>query len=116
LNRALVASGDDLKVEYERFGRYQTGTVFRMTADSGSNPLQLLLDGEYWEAVKIDKITPEPSGAQATDGRLLYTFHPAGRDPARITLYVTPQRAWLHRGRVGFPNGRWVEFTQLVYP
>jgi hypothetical protein len=116
LNRAVMTSSDDLKVEYERFGRYQTGTVFRITAKNLSNARQLLLDGEYWEAVKIDEITPDPSGVQLTGRKLLYQFDSSGPELAIITLYVIPQRAGLRRGRVSFPTGPSLEFAQLVYP
>lgn len=115
LNQAVAGDGT-LKVEYQRFGRYQTAGRFQVTAGGGSRALQLMLDGDYWESVRIDRVTPEPASVQGGGRALTYTFHPAVTGPARITLHVTPQHAWRHRGRVGLPGGPWVEFTQIVYP
>jgi hypothetical protein len=119
LSRA-EAQGAGLRIEYERFERYQAPSEIRVrltpeaVADGG---VSLVLDGDYADRVPLERIDPEPERSAPTlDGHVLYFPVPRDAQPGTIIFQIRPQRVGFVRGRIGIAGAAPVPFTQFVWP
>jgi hypothetical protein len=119
LSRA-EAQGAGLRIEYERFERYQAPSEIRVrpTPEAvADGSVALMLDGDYAERVQVERIDPEPERAAPTaGGHVLYFPVPRDARPGTVTFRIRPQRVGLVHGRIGIAGAAPVSFTQLVWP
>jgi hypothetical protein len=116
---AASAAGRDgtLRIEYERFGRFDTESRIRLLARPGGDPAEVWLDRSYAESVDLERILPTPALVSLDGDRVAYRFPapPAGA-LLDVVLEVRFRRPGRLRGRAGVPGGETVEFGQFVYP
>jgi hypothetical protein len=116
LSHAEVRSPDgSLAIGYERFLR--SGRTMRLVVEvSGTGALELHVNREYFENLKIDRITPEPESVAvgADDVRLTFAAGPAG---GRTILFdAEPLHMGRYQAAFGLaPGTAAVQFRQLVY-
>jgi hypothetical protein len=119
LSRA-EAQGVGLRIEYERFERYQAPSEIRVRLTPESvveGTVALLLDGDYADRVPVERIDPEPErSAPTAGGHILYFPVPRDAQPGTVIFQIRPQRAGLVRGRIGLVGAAPVSFTQFVWP
>jgi hypothetical protein len=113
-------SAGPLTLEYERFVRNLSPTVFRLRVDSGvavDQQIGVWLDQDLVDKFDITQIIPEPIDAEAGADRVVYYFGVTESDPlSEITFDVQPSEPGLSRSRLGIVNGPEIEFDQFIYP
>jgi hypothetical protein len=123
LSRATVDVPGLMRVEYQRFARYETPetlTIHLLPAATGGSSVQVGLDRQYLDRSKVDSIVPPPQRVRAADDRLVYEFDVARPGGAlTVALVLEPQRIGWARGRITLERGSapgQVTFGQFVYP
>jgi hypothetical protein len=111
-NATLEREG--LRLEYERFCRLQRSTQLRFTIGGTGDSVLLLIGAEYLDAVIIDRITPEPSKAEAVSDGVVFQFVLQG--PAAVTFHLTPRKFGLVSGKARLGQAAPIPFTQFIYP
>lgn len=110
------ADGASGRVEYERFLRYglSTDIVIGPTGSAqGVNRVEI--DADYLEALRIERITPEPAAVRISGPRIAYEFATTAPG-ASISFHVRPQQLWRQTSAVRIDGGAPLEISQLVYP
>ncbi len=119
LSHAETSAGP-LTLEYERFVRKLSPTVFHLRIDSSAavdQHIGIWLDQSLVDKFDIAQIIPEPVDAEAGEGRVVYYFGVTESDPlSEITLDVQPSEPGVSHSRLGLVDGPEIEFDQLIYP
>jgi hypothetical protein len=105
---------EGLRLEHERFCRWQRGTDLRFTIGGTGDPVLLLLGSEYLDRVKIERITPEPGKVEAVSDGVVFQFFLQG--PAAVTFHLTPKKFGLVSGKARLDQAAPITFTQFIYP
>ena len=110
------ADGPVGRVDYERFVRNGAPTELVVTAGGTSRGISRIeITAEFLEAVRVQRITPEPIAVRMQGEALVYEF--AAEAPGgRITFHLDPQRLWRHTAQVKIDAGAPLEISQLTYP
>ncbi len=120
LNVTTVGQGSPLEVEYERFARHSgpTEMLIRLGPDTvQGEEARVWIDREYLNAIKIEKVEPEPESVEAGQDRLTYIFKLERPDiPTTFLFHITPQEMGLYSIRVGIDGGKELRFSQFTYP
>lgn len=112
--------GDDLRLEYSRFGRLMSPMTLRVhLAESAArgDKVRLWLSRDYLAGVKVDQVMPEPDSVEAGKDRLTYTF--SLTDPSastEVAFHLEPQTFGPLPGEIGLENGSALGFRQFIYP
>lgn len=110
-----------LRVEYQRFARYQAPQTLTVRVDPAAThagEVRLWVDRRYLEHARIETITPEPSRVETAADRLVYVFamNRTG-EPATVAFDLQAERIGTIAGRVGLDGTEAAApFRQLVYP
>lgn len=110
-----------LRVEYQRFARYQAPQTLRAHVDpaaTGTGEVRLWIDRGYLADARVDTITPPPARVEAGGERLVYVF-PTSRpgEPVTIVFALQAEHIGPTSGRVGLDGGEtFAPFRQFVYP
>jgi hypothetical protein len=119
LSQAETSAGP-LTLEYDRFVRKISPTVFHLRIDSSAAVDQRIgvwLDQAVVDKFDIAQIIPEPVDAEAGSDRVVYYFGVAESAPiSEITFDVQPSEAGMTRSRLGLVDGPEIDFDQLIYP
>lgn len=106
-----------LRVEYERFARYEAAAVLRVLASPrrpAADRVRLEIDREYLKHVKVEWILPQPELEEGGTGGVAYIFRmPAGEE---INFHMTMLEFGRFSGRVTLDGRSSVRFSQYVYP
>ncbi len=112
--------GDGLRLEYERFRRYQAPAELRFHIAEGASPgdqVRLLISQDYLNGVQIQQVTPQPESVSGGRGRLTYIFgRTSPQQPITITFYLTTQQMGPLTGQVSLADGSLLPFRQFVFP
>jgi hypothetical protein len=112
--------GGPLWLEYSRYERNAKPIKLLIHLSPSAikeNELQLWIDGSYIEAMKVQRIEPEPESVKLEGDRFVYTFK--ARDlssTSKILFHVEPDKFGTVAAGVGLVNGPEVRFNQFVYP
>ena len=119
LSRA-EAEGPGLRIEYERFERYQAPSEIRVRLAPEAvvdGSVALMLDGDYADRVPVERIDPAPErSAPTAGGHILYFPVPPNARPGTVIFQIRPQLVGLVHGRIGIAGAAPVSFTQFVWP
>lgn len=113
LSRAS-AQGGGLRIEYERFARYQTPTKLRLLLSDAGETTQVEFSRRYLDSVQVEQITPEPNAVESIGEWLIYRF--SGPRTDAVTFHLTPDEFGNLSGSVKISGGNPVVFNQFVYP
>ena len=104
------------RVDYERFARYGLSTDLIVTpTDSAHGVNRVAISGDYLEALRVERITPEPAAVRMTGSNIVYEF--ASTAPgASISFHIRPQRLWRHSATITIDGGAPLHISQLTYP
>lgn len=121
LSRATAADNSSaLRVEYNRFERYQSPVMLRVHLGPGAAPdgkARLWLSRDYVENVELRHIDPEPESVEAASDRLVYTFNlPDPAQPTAVTYHLEPNEYGRRPVRIGLAGGPELQFSQFFYP
>lgn len=109
-----------VEIEYERFQRHTapgTLTIHLAPQAISGNTVSVHLNSELVDAIKVERITPDPARAKATERGVEYEIAlaaPGQRTVVRI--HFTWERAGIIDGEVGLAGGPAARFRQFVYP
>jgi hypothetical protein len=112
--------GTPLRVEYERFMRYQAPTQLRIhlgirAAQDGKVRLQV--SREYMENMQIEHITPEPQSVEMGPDDVYYLFSVTNSErPTTVTFNLIPQTPGWRAARVSLDEGQPIRLSALIYP
>jgi hypothetical protein len=113
-------SGAPLRLEYERFGRFQAPTMLRVqlgTSASRAGKARIWFSRNYLEAVEIERVNPEPERVEAHRDRFIYVFElPEPNQPTAITFFLEPAQIGSLPGQVGLDGSQALAFGQFIYP
>jgi hypothetical protein len=124
LSHAVTEVPDLLRVEYQRFTRYEDPETLVLRvgpAATASGRVRVSLSRDFLDKVKIDSVVPAPEISEGAEDRVVYTFRVAepGR-PLVVSYDVTAQQFGRIRGRARLEDGnlrnRELHFSQLAYP
>jgi hypothetical protein len=118
LSHAAAADpGGALRVEYERFLRM--GAVHRIQirarATGASGPLHLHIAREYYDAIEIERVQPEPEAVEIGPREVTLGFRPITAGELAIVIDSKPRRAGPRRLEIRSSTGGTVAIRQFVY-
>jgi hypothetical protein len=123
LSSSTVTVAGALRVEYQRFSRYQTPETLVVHVDPAAvrdSAVRIGLDRDYLGVSKVETVTPPPVSVRADGSELTYEFAVGRPDqPVMVTFVMQPERLGFSRGRVVLHRGEAPEtaaFWRLVYP
>jgi hypothetical protein len=115
LSRAHTDDGAG-RIDYERFTRYGSSTDLVVTPVASAHGVnRVAISGDYLEAFRIERITPEPAAVRMTGASIVYEFASAAPG-ASISFHIRPQRLWRHSATVTIDGGTPLHVSQLTYP
>jgi hypothetical protein len=117
-----TAAGEEgsLRVEYDRFARYQAPEKLRAYLGPGmarDGKARMWLNRDFVEGVELIHIDPKPETVETAADRIIYTFVVADpNDVARMTWHFEGNRFGSIPVRIGLEDGPQLHFTQFFYP
>jgi len=115
LSRASASTGG-LHLRYERLERFQRPTSMQLRISAtAEQTTSLLIERRYLDAIRIERIMPEPEQAAAHARGLIYHFASHG-EPITITFHLQLERFGLVSGQIGLLDGPMLSFNQFVFP
>jgi hypothetical protein len=107
-----------LRIEYDRFVRYQAPTMLKVHVAAGNNALPALwVARNYLDRVEVERISPEPERVKAGNNSLIYIFNIAQtNEEATISFQVKPTGYGKMPVSLGLVDGPQMDFTQFIYP
>ncbi|MGH7230790.1 MAG: hypothetical protein ACREJU_05445 [Nitrospiraceae bacterium] len=109
-----------LRVEYERFGHWESTAILRIHVDSSAGVgggTRIRLDQEYLSKVQIEAITPEPHSTETSAAAVTYLFRtPESDQQAVITVHAKMRRFGAFLVKVQAGDHPPVYFWQIIYP
>jgi hypothetical protein len=108
---------DGLKLEYDRFGRFQQTTSLRFTISHDSpGAARLFISREYLDGFKIEDVKPPPEKVESNSQGIIYSFSREEGDNIGVTFHLHPEQIGLVSGRIGRANDQPLSFRQFIYP
>ena len=111
---SATIQGEGLRLEHERFCRFQRSTQLRFTIDGTGDPVRVLIGSEYLDSAMIERITPEPAKAESVSDGVVFQF--AVHGPATVTFHLMPKKFGLVSGKARLGQAAPIIFTQFIYP
>ena len=109
--------GSPLRVEYERFVRYQAPGELRFYCrPEGKDKFQLSFDRAFIEATEIKEISPEPLETSAHGEKYSYTFRRTGGEEQLVTFRIEGDQFGKTKTEVQLEEGAKVELRQFYWP
>lgn len=110
------ADGPTGRVDYERFVRNGSPTQIIVTPSGSAQGIsRIAITAKFFEAVRIEHVTPEPTSVRIDGARLVYEFA-AVTPGASVSFHIDPQRLWRHTAEVTIDAGAPLQIWQLTYP
>ena len=118
LSRASVSDGKQVRIEYERFAHYLTPTSFKvhMRTTSKDKDIQLRVNNDFLQGIKIEKVVPEPIRVETGDKWLSYHFPVNTPGEVAIKFDLTPEMVGKLSAVIATGSAEPLSFNQLVYP
>jgi hypothetical protein len=116
-----------MRVEYQRFGRYQTPETLTIRLEpqaTAGGVVRLGIARRFLNHSKVESIVPAPDRVEASDNRLVYVFPLVQPGlPLVVMFRLQPEQFGSIRGRITLPAGPdpadagpSIGFRQFVYP
>jgi hypothetical protein len=114
------AVSSSLTLEYDRFlHRHAPASLMVQCRAVESDAFEIWISRDYWNAVSIEYITPEPETVRSEPDRLVYRFAASGfpsSGNAQVRFDFQPDSLGTLAGSIGSGNISTVPFRQFVYP
>ena len=115
LSSASLGNGG-LHLRYERFERVQRPTTIRLRiSPTMGQTASIFIARSYLDAIRIERIMPQPEKTEASARGLIYHF-PVKGGPITITFHLEIEQFGVVSGEIGLIDGPTISFNQFVYP
>jgi hypothetical protein len=106
-----------LRIAYERFVRAGSTTrlVIQARTEGDAAGLTLQVDRAYFDAMRIERIVPEPASIAVEPAVVTLRFPAAAAGGITISIDAEPRGAGMHATAVRASNGGSLRLTQLAY-
>jgi hypothetical protein len=117
LSDAKAGAGDELVVDYSRFGRAHSPIELAVEWLARGQEPTLWISRPYLDEFEITEIRPTPSAVTLEPDRIVYAFR-SGTPEARlaVTFMLKAEHGGRYRGRIGAGDGPAVEIRQFLVP
>jgi hypothetical protein len=113
---ATGARNNALHIEYQRFMRYRSPDLLRVTVRPAASRIALRIDKQYVRDIDIRNVTPRPDHVVAGSEAMTFVFHAISSAPVEIVFDIRPQRIGTIAGAMALNGQAPVPFSQFVYP
>jgi hypothetical protein len=114
------AVSSSLTLEYDRFLHRQAPASLMIQCRAvESDAFEIWISRDYWKAVSIEHITPEPETVRLEPDRLVYRFATSGLTSSgnvQVRFDFQPDGLGALAGSIGSGSLSTVQFRQFVYP
>ena len=110
--------GDDMLLDYERFGRAHSDSQFVLSGPARSpagEEFSLWISEEYLTDAELIRITPEPSTQNLVSNGVRYYFR-VEEGPRTVIFHFQPQRSGRLSGAFRLNDGPPNSFHQWLFP
>jgi len=118
-NASVSDTANVLTVDHQRIDRmHSPSSISLKVIPAGTQPtLELWIDNDYLDGLKIVSIRPEPSSMIPDGDRTIFAFELAGVDqPVTIGFGIEHTEIVAPRAEIGIIDGSSVTFRQVVLP
>ncbi|WP_220810342.1 hypothetical protein [Noviherbaspirillum aridicola] len=112
----LPSQRGEFLLEYDRFLRYHSPDMMRVSFTAGAQHTRLKIDSEYASHVQFERITPAPEREINEDGAVTYVFNTQPGAGTVVTFHFSPQKYWRLKGWLAVEDTPALHFSQFVYP
>jgi hypothetical protein len=114
------ASSDGISIEYDRFARYRTSSVLKVSIDRGyvqDGRVSLFVSQDLVDTFTMSQTTPLPESAMLAGDGVVFAFDATGADsPMQVKFSQQPPKPGIISGRIGVPTANALNIRQIVYP
>lgn len=113
-----VNNAGTLVLDYERFGRLQTGFALKISALPEANQKSVIrVGGEFNTVYEIENIWPQPDRMYSKNNTF-YLVYNADNTPQKMTIWlmIKPLKPGIFKSAVQLNTGPDIRFNQLIYP
>jgi hypothetical protein len=110
---------EGLKIQYERFARFRTSAVMRISVDRAlaqNGRVNLFVSQAVVDTLSISQTTPSPVATAITGDGEVFTFDVADGSPLLFKFSQEPSTFGIVSGRIGVPAAAQLDIKQIVYP
>lgn len=114
----VAAAGSELRVEYPRFVRAHApfDVVIHARPRADADNLSLWVDDALLEALRVERVSPQPKEEALADGKLVYRFALRAASPAPVRLRLEATKNGTAKGAIGIVGGAQVDLATFVHP
>ncbi|MCC2642374.1 MAG: hypothetical protein K0S45_2787 [Nitrospira sp.] len=108
-----------LKVDYQRFLRYDTPTFFTITLPAPArtdDSVRVQLHDQYLKDVTLHEVMPAPAKVTRTAEGIEFEFHVSQSDSAVLRFSASMKTMGAVTGLIRTMDQDWLWFTHYVYP
>ncbi len=117
---AVVDDQQLVRLEYNRFGRYQDESLLKLELTpkaTQTHRVTVKVDRNYWTSHAIEQIAPEPMTSSAGFDGFLYTFEVDSQNaPAAIIVRLRPEYLGSLDGHIRVNDQGSLTFEQFIFP
>jgi hypothetical protein len=103
-------------LEYERFIRYHSPDMLRLTLQADADKIRIRLDSGYARDIRIEQITPTPEQETSDDGSIAFLFNTQPGAQVQVVLHFEPIKYGKLAGWIAVDDKPHHPFSQFVYP
>jgi hypothetical protein len=116
LSERTSDGGAGLRVDYERFARYQAPAKIVVHFPSQGEEVRIGMSRDFYEVMETE-VEPEPNSVQLTPQEVIFHFgaQPRGGSSA-VTFRVKPDERWEREATISLNGSRHVTFRMFIFP
>ena len=105
--------GKEGTIYYEKFNRYESPATITFHAESNKGKIEIVFPEQYFSAMELDNIQPEPSAQTNKDGSIVYEFSAITR--AQLKFHFMPKTTGKVNARINI-NSELYSIHHFIYP
>jgi hypothetical protein len=119
-SRTAGTEGGPLRVEYQRFIRFNSPQELHLFVDPQSvqnGELRLVIAGDFPTANTHIDISPDPESVELSSGRMVYVWQVTEpQAPMQISFHFFPMQMFSQNSSFAPEGAAEIEISQFVYP
>ena len=116
-SRTITSNDGALKLEYDRFERWQAPSTLRVSLrPTGLPTARLWISRDFQEAVKVESIVPPPRSVEERSDGMVYTFGAPAGEYLTIVFHLQTQKMGSRAIQLRANDGPALQAAHWVYP